>query len=66
MAITVQLLTTLNSLQELHKLAEAQAKTVKINPEVLKLLLIDHSVMFRAISDTSYFKVKEPRNREKL
>lgn len=66
MAVNIVLQTSLNVLDELHKLADSTTKTVKINPEALQRLLIDHSCMFRAISENSSFHIKEPKNREKI
>lgn len=66
MAINIALQTSLNVLEELHKLADNTAKTVKINPEVLQRLLIDHSVMYKAIRENSSIQIKEPKNREKI
>lgn len=63
--ITIHLTTNLTALQKLHELAE-KGKTVRINSEDLQRLLIDHSVMFRALTDHSSVQVKEPRTREKL
>jgi len=66
MTINIQLNIPLSSLDSLYKLAESQSKKVSISPEILKLLLLDYSIMIRAISDNSSFKVKEPRHRETL
>jgi len=56
----------LKTLDELHQLVDSTAKVVKINPEVLQRLLIDHSSMFRAIRESSSIQIKEPKNREKI
>jgi len=66
MTVNIILTTSLKTFDELHKLAELSAKTVKINPEVLQRLLIDHSVMYRAIRENSSIQIKEPKNREKI
>lgn len=66
MAITVEIHTSLSTIEKLHEIAESEAKKISIDPKVLKTLLLDHSIMFRVISDNTSFKIKEPRYREKL
>jgi len=66
MSINITLLTNLNVLDELHKLADKSGKTCKIETEILQRLLLDHSVMFRAIRESSSIQIKEPKNREKI
>jgi hypothetical protein len=66
MSVLIELKTSLQNLEKLHQLAEQQAKTVKIDPNILRLLLLDHSNMYAVIKGNSNFKVKEPRHREKI
>lgn len=72
MAVNIQLNTALSTIERLHKIAESSAKKVSLEPEVLRLLLLDHSVMFRAISDLAnnsnnpLVRIKEPKYRKML
>lgn len=58
---TVSLLTSLQTFDKLHEIADSGAKTVKVDVEVLERLLIDHSNMYKALKGVSSVKVEEPK-----
>ena len=66
MTTNINLNTSLTTINKLHELAESSAKSINIDTQILKLLLIDHSVMFQALRDCSTVKIKEPKLRESM
>lgn len=65
---SVRLLTTLSQLELLHKqVNDTKATKVYVDAQGLRALLIDHSVLARALKENSTTKVLEPsRLRERL
>jgi len=62
----LRLNTSLETLEQLHDLADSKAKAVGVAPETLKLLLIDHSNLVRELKSRTSLKLIEPRHRERL
>ncbi len=60
MATTVHLTTPHDEFETLHRLADGRASTVRVDREALLHLLVDHSIMVRALRGSSTFKVTEP------
>ena len=65
MSSKVSLLTTTESFDELHATAQTGRGSAKVSREQLLHLLIDHSVMVKALQGSSSFTVTEPRKRER-
>jgi hypothetical protein len=62
MSTKIALVTSLEEFEELHRLAgQKRAVDVRVNREALSKLLIDHSVMTRALEGSSSFTLTEPR-----
>lgn len=60
MTVKIELLTAIKTIDKLHGNCDSGLKNVRIDVEVLKCLLIDHAVMFKALKESTLIKVKEP------
>lgn len=60
MTVKITLLTGIKDIDNLNEIANSDLKKVRIDADVLKRLLIDHSVMFKALKGNTLIKVKEP------
>lgn len=67
MARELSILTSQDTFERLHTLADTRGKTLRINPTDLLNLLIDHSAMLEALRHTSgAVTVTEARRRPRL
>jgi len=63
----IRLCTKLNEFEDLHdRLSTARKGYVSVDAVALEHLLIDHSVMTKALNGSSSFTLIEPRERTKL
>lgn len=60
MTIKVSLLTTHDAFTDLHQIADTRRSSVKVDREALLQLLIDHSVMTKALHCSNSFDVVMP------
>ena len=60
MTVTVELLTTQDVFERLHKLADGKRANVSVDRDELRQLLMDHSVMLANLHSSTSFKVIEP------
>jgi hypothetical protein len=65
MSQKISLLTPQHTFERLHALVEGRRAAIRVDGEVLKRLLIDHSVMFAALKGAGH-AVIEPKPRPRL
>lgn len=64
--VKVQLLTFLHQIEALHKAVDGKSGQVRVDAQVIRALLLDHSTMLNHLNALSNVKMVEPRKREPI
>jgi hypothetical protein len=64
--VKLHLLTFLHQIEALQKAVDGKTSPVRVDPQVIRSLLIDHHTMFQALHEVSNVKLVEPRKRESI